>query len=307
MKTTVIFHSADYDGIFCREIGRHFLPEAEIIGWDFGNPLIPMPETGPVYILDLSPDCLLVDFKVPSPIRERIVWIDHHKSSIEKWPKDIPGYRIDGVAACRLAWQWFTMVDGNTRHGDVGNSVRAAGVLPMIQDYKQRSVNEPLAVRLAGEYDVWDHRGDGDVEFQFGLDSVALTPVGWDMLLNGDDAYTESIVQRGEAARACYAKRDADVMRTRSFLVTFEGLKFLALNTPRCNSNTFAAMDNPEIGHDALMGFYFNGKKWTVSLYHARHKKHLDLSKIAVKYGGGGHKGACGFVADRLPFLNLGL
>lgn len=37
MKTTVIYHSADYDGIFCREIARRFLPDAELIGWDFAD------------------------------------------------------------------------------------------------------------------------------------------------------------------------------------------------------------------------------------------------------------------------------
>ena len=37
MKTTVIHHSADFDGIFCREIARKFLPDAELIGWDFGD------------------------------------------------------------------------------------------------------------------------------------------------------------------------------------------------------------------------------------------------------------------------------
>ena len=32
MKNTVIYHSADFDGIFCREIARKFLPDAD------GNP-----------------------------------------------------------------------------------------------------------------------------------------------------------------------------------------------------------------------------------------------------------------------------
>ena len=103
---------------------------------------------------------------------------------------------------------------------------------------------------------------------------------------------------------ACYAKRDADILRSRSFHACFEGLHLLCLNTARCNSNTFAALDNPETGHDALCGFYFNGKKWTVSLYHAKHRTDLDLSKIAVKYGGGGHRGACGFTTETFPFPN---
>ena len=43
MKTTVIYHSADFDGIFCREIARYFLPKSELIGWDFGDEPVRLP------------------------------------------------------------------------------------------------------------------------------------------------------------------------------------------------------------------------------------------------------------------------
>ena len=57
----------------------------------------------------------------------------------------------------------------------------------------------------------------------------------------------------------------------------------------------FAAKDIPETGHDALLKFNWTGLYWDVSLYHAKHRTDLDLSLIAAKYGGGGHRGACGF------------
>ena len=118
MKTTVIYHSADFDGIFCREIAKKLLGEKDVeyIGWNHGDLFVRMPDEGVVYILDLSPDCLDASL-VQTTIWSRIVWIDHHKSSIERFSKgefsnsNIPGYRIDGVAACRLVWQWFTRKD----------------------------------------------------------------------------------------------------------------------------------------------------------------------------------------------------
>jgi uncharacterized protein len=82
----------------------------------------------------------------------------------------------------------------------------------------------------------------------------------------------------------------------------WEGLNFLCINTARFNSLIFASRDVPDTGHDALMGFSFNGTSWLVSLYHARHRTDIDLSSIAIRNGGGGHKGACGFVCDKLPF-----
>ena len=39
---------------------------------------------------------------------------------------------------------------------------------------------------------------------------------------------------------------------------------------------------------------------WRVSLYTIF--DHIDVSEIAKKYGGGGHKNAAGFVCDNLPF-----
>jgi len=306
-KTIVIHHRADYDGIFCREIAHKFLgDQALYIGWDFGDPApdIPFQPGDPptIYILDLPCDRIFgFDFaKCPpgesaSGMFQNVVWIDHHKSSIESHPANIPGYRIDGVAACRLAWQWFTLMAATPNPEEFG--------LPSKEQFLERKVSEPLAVRLAGEYDVWDHRGDGDLEFQFGLDSELN--LDWNWILNLEhDQYIRALCEHGRAARNCYTKRDADIMRSRSFIVEFEGLKFLTITTARCNSNTFAAKDVPETGHDALMAFYYNGRTWIVSLYHAVHRKDIDLSKIAVKYGGGGHRGACGFQCNKLPFIS---
>ena len=333
-KITVIHHSADFDGLFCREIAHKFLPAAELIGWNFGDaPLdLSLLHSRRLVILDLPVDRVFgLQFKdgwickgdeQVQPIdrwdSSTVTWIDHHKSSIESHPKDIPGYRLDGVAACRLAWQWFVNGWGRTPEF----SQDPCQHLPEKEHYINREICEPPAVRLAGEYDVWDKR-DLDAEvFQFGLRSRELTKADWASLLSYDSHASieeiESLVgaghrdllradgtnrnpivigllKNGELLQRYQQQTDADVVQHRSFLVNWEGLKFLALTTARCNSLTFAAKDMPETGHDALMGFYFNGKAWTVSLYHAKHRTDLDLSQIAVKYGGGGHRGACGF------------
>jgi len=309
MNTTVIHHSADYDGIFCREVARKFLPDAKLIGWDFADAPLEIPQ-GKVFVLDLPVDRVF-GFKYESGDKDKnppqhpagLVWIDHHKSSIDTHPTAIPGYRIDGVAACRLAWQWFSGFV-NTFGNDT----------PQKEDYIERRVAEPLAVRLAGEYDIWDKRDPRADVFQFGLRSRELTPEDWARLLvvipegtsklgqtliNGT---VDELLQNGEMLQTYQQRNDASMIH-RSFVIEWEGLKFLALTTARCNSLTFASKDVPETGHDALMGFYFDGKGWTVSLYHAKHRTDLDLSQIAVKHGGGGHRGACGFRTTKPPFL----
>jgi oligoribonuclease NrnB/cAMP/cGMP phosphodiesterase (DHH superfamily) len=305
MKTTVIHHSADFDGEFCREIARKFLPEAELIGWDYGDAKLAFPKEGLVYVLDLNPECFseLPDI---NEVGRRLVWIDHHKSAIEQWPSVFDGYRIDGVAACRLAWQWFATAERNL--GDAGQVLGleyASAVLPTKEQYYAREVKEPWAVRLAGEYDVWDKRDAHAETFQFGLRSETLSAALWNRLLGeygkaAADSYVELLLDRGFLLQKYQRDIDASVVKGRSFTLEFEGLKFLALNTARCNSLTFAAGVQP--AHDALMGFFWNGQAWKVSMYHAPGREGHDLSKVAARYGGGGHRGACGFQVSELPF-----
>lgn len=310
-KATVVHHSADFDGLFSREVSKHFLGTdgVEYIGWDYIDAKIPFPSEGTVYVIDLAPDCFL---QMPGvdEAKERVVWIDHHKSAIEKWGTYLPGLRIDGVAACRLAYQWFFQ------------GCHMASLdrpLPYFSKnmFVERKVKEPLALTLAGEYDVWDHRGDGDLELQFGLRTQYPEP-DWKLLLSygsremlpsgnvqfvqGAPAYVDQLIAAGKVAMAYQKHIDASTVKHKSFIQQFEGLKFLAINTARVNSQTFESLDKPETGHDALLAFCWTGKLWSVSMYHAAHRKDIDLSRIAVKFKGGGHAGACGFSCAQPPF-----
>lgn len=307
MKTTVIYHRADFDGIFCREIARKFLPDAKLIGWDYGDP------TPSKELLDGTEQLYMLDIKVADLMNHpRLIWIDHHKSAMDKWDDDrtigdpivpgkrhaiptIPGYRIDGVAACRLAWQWFLVECGKPGPDFI---------TPTKQDFIERKVSEPLAVRLAGEYDIWDKR-DPDAElFQHGLRSEEMDDCDWGALLTEDDTgYVARLLNQGRALQYARTQENASVIKEIGFTIQWEGLTFLACNAARYNSHLFTAGLEPE--HDACFGFKWTGKDWSVSLYHAPGKEHHDLSLIAVKYGGGGHRGACGFKAKTLPFLTL--
>lgn len=302
-KIIVIYHRADYDGIFCREIARKFLGEtAEYIGWDYGDSdaIVP-PNIEIIYMLDISIESWMND--------PRLIWIDHHKSAMEKFHHGIPGYRIDGVSACRLAWQWFT---ANPPAGffSLGVGRFTEGVephnnncqLPGKFQFCERQVSEPEAVRLAGEYDIWDKRDPRAELFQHGLrgakrDLPALLEISQPAV-----DYVAQILEEGRAINYAKSRENAGIITSYGFDVEFEGLKFLACNHARFNSHLFTAGIRPE--HDGLLGFNFDGlkKEWRVSLYGISGKD-IDLSLIAVKYGGGGHKGACGFRMEKLPWL----
>jgi len=324
--TTVIYHNADFDGLFCCEIAKHFLGNNGVyyIGWNHGDKPLSIPD-GQIYILDLPVDSVFgfgfsimgadknstldghISISQPeSRIREfleaakRVVWIDHHKSSIETHPNDIDGYRIDGVAACRLAWQWFNIAEHNAQN-QTNEALQVP--LPLKKDFIDRIVSEPWAVRLAGEYDIWDKRDTNAELFQHGLRSEALYTNTWDALLSsdiGDEGTVARLLNQGRALQYVKTQENTSIIQHSGFTMRFEGLTFLACNHARFNSFLFIDGLKPE--HQACLGFAWRGKQWTVSLYHAPGHEDIDLSLIAAKYGGGGHRGACGFTCLDLPF-----
>lgn len=279
-----IYHRADFDGIFCREIARKFLPESDTtyIGWDYGDPVPEIAPESVVYMLDISVEGLMH--------HPNLFWIDHHKSAMEKYPESIQGYRIDGVAACRLAWQYFN------------------GRQPTKEEYLDRTVKEPFAVRLAGEYDIWDKRDERADLFQHGLRSQELTNVMWADMLDPDATIgharaVQMLLTQGKAIQFSKTNENASVISQLGFTIHFESLCFLACNHAVYNSHLFTEGLRPE--HDACFGFKFDGTNWRISLYHAPGKEHHDLSLIASAHGGGGHRGACGFILSTEAFMPI--
>lgn len=325
----IIYHDADFDGILSNKVCRHWLeklyPGAQIDshGWDYGRKLPDWPLTkndgypdasshdwcdyDTIYIVDLSVDELMAQVE----LRDKIVWIDHHKSAIEKWDQcgdlvngnKFEGYRIDGVAACRLCWQWF--VTNNVDNGP----------LPVKEAFENRRVSEPELIRLAGEYDVWDHRDPDAKALQFGLRGLRKTD--FDLLIyqqfnNDGSEFDRSracaelfhAIQSGKVIKAYTDKVSAEYANQFAYPVDFEGLTFCALNGSGRNSD---AVQPAAMVHDARLSWRLTPTGVAVSLYHALGHEHHDLSVIAKKHGGGGHRGACGFRCTLEQFMQLGL
>ena len=312
MNFAIVYHDADYDGKLSNEVCRYWLnrlyPKAAIhsYGWDYGRPVpTPLhkwwdPNAGDqfsnewslydaIYIVDLSVDSLMAR----PELRDKIVWIDHHKSAIEKWdatpsdaephPGAVQGLRNDGVAACRLCWQWFT---------------RDPVTLPWTkQDFIDRKVDEPKLIRLAGEYDIWDHRDPNGKVLQFGLralDEKGLCALIHEEFTSTGHSNLNNAILAGKAIKSYSDKMADEYSSAYAQTLKWEGLTFCALNIgQRGNSDLLRGGIKPE--HDACFAWRYTGKEVAVSLYHIEGKTHHDLSLIATKYGGGGHRGACGF------------
>jgi hypothetical protein len=319
MNIAIIYHDADFDGKLSNEVCRFHLkqrhPDAAIhsYGWDYGR-RTPIPEGlyDEIYEDPKNPrmtvsfewadyDAIyIVDLNVPelmerAELMEKIVWIDHHKSAIEKWEVtrkeffpgwNFKGIRLDGVAACRLCWFYFYNLH-----------LPESSVTKRL--FVDRVVSEPRLIRLAGEYDIWDHRDPDAKALQFGL--RALSQQDMDLLIRNQfcgvptGVRLDDVITQGHSIKCYCDAQNAHYATYFAHTVKWEGLTFCCINSSTRNSDAFLGAIKPE--HDACFLWRYTPEfnAVTVSLYHAPGNEHHDMSKIAVKYKGGGHKGACGF------------
>lgn len=293
MNTTlVLHHSADNDGLASRAVAHKALGDtADLLGWDYGQPLPDLSPYSTVYMLDIS-----LPIEVMRENAGKIILIDHHKTliaAVEPFKGDFKGYYcIDGVAACRLAHQWFLR--------EWRKSLGMIWLLPDKFQFVNRKVEEPYAIQLLGEYDIWDKRNPDTDLFQLGIQAEASP--SWDLLLK-DDALATSLVAvitaNGRTIQRYTDTINAQIVTERGFDLQWEGFYWRCLNTARCNSLTFTAALRPE--HDGCLAYHWNGKHWKFSLYGVPHKPGLDLSVVSNRYGGGGHAQASGFQMPLLP------
>jgi len=276
------YHSADLDGHCSGAIVKRKYPDCEMIGIDYGDPF----PWGRVK----DQDVIMVDFSLqPFPEKmqklnetaKSLIWIDHHKSEIDAAHKS--GFLATGgqsleldYAGCEQTWAWF---------------------------YPKLAT--PTGVYLLGRYDIWQLSENPDImPFQWGMRQYLNTSpenlMFWQMIFDDEVGFIIKTVETGKLLLKFRDSQNAKIMKATAFETRFEWRLFIASNIPLCNSQAFDTVYDPE-KHDGMISFYYKpkAKAYTVSLYTT---KDIDLSLIAKKHGGGGHKQACGFQCKVLPF-----
>ena len=327
-KALVIYHRADNDGLFSHVIAKAYLQQegyvVESHGADYADTDLPneakLAEYAIVYIVDFAYDILL-----NKELWGKIIWIDHHKTAIEKYSDEITGLRVDGVAACRLTWfRCFGL-----KHPEVQGIVNINGLKGAF--LKRAFFNEPYCVTIVGEFDIWDHR-DPNARL-FNLGTSAWSPEDLDgfyhalsTALKGDakkssttSQFTKELIADGKTVEQYQATLNKRAQRGAFKLVSSLGttlprITFWAMNAAG-NSLAFEGLDMT--GIDGLLMYRFSGKgdsdlalvmasniKVTISLYGPPNRT-VDLSEYAKFHGGGGHPGACGFNLNMNSFLAL--
>ncbi len=272
------YHSADLDGHCSGAIVKMAYPECELIGINYGDEF-------PWDTIDPSETVFMVDFSL-QPFSDMVklaskcnlVWIDHHKTAIEEAHKvgfSSAGQLLEiGTGACILVYRYL--------------------------DFFFRPLSIPTFVKLLGEYDVWNHSDLRTLPFQYGmrlLDTMPDNDALWRSLF--DLETVQRIVEDGGIVLKYMTQYNKKYAKSCAFETEIEGLKCLAINKMLANSQLFDAIWDNKI-FDAMVAFGWRNGHWAVSLY--TDKKNVDVSLVAKRFGGGGHKQAAGFQCQSLPF-----
>lgn len=229
-------------------------------------------------------DVIMVDFSYKRPVIEAmakqaasIAIIDHHKTAAEdlsglpplgmNWPA--VGRPIAKVTAC------FDMARSGA--GLTWDCMIGSKRLTFIDYIEDR--------------DLWRKSLPGSHEFTIALRSYPQDFDVWDKLIARGPA---ALIDEGKSIQRYYRARVEDVKRT-AYRAVLGGVLCRIANAPYFLASEVAG----ELCEEAKFGAcYFEAEygRWQYSL---RSRDDFDVSEIAKRFGGGGHKNAAGFTVDR--------
>lgn len=297
-KPVVIFHAADFDGLFCAVVATQHLDNPELYPYDYGRHIdLSYFDDRKVYIVDVS-----LSANQMRELYERsdeLHYIDHHKHAVKEIKEAVPDMEgswdlEDNYSASYLLWRYLAKEDANV----------------------------PWLLHHVDRWDVWDH-SDKDtlyvqaflkaeyqhllnrtpetisVEFRAEIrDLVAvLRSVTWKGPLH------KEIRDRGEVAYDQDMREKNLLFKTLCHPITIDGRVGLAANMPYRNLlYTQQAVEKAEIDVEFCLFYWRQADgRWKLS-FRGLQENDLDVSTLAALYGGRGHSKAAGAVVNDFPF-----
>lgn len=293
--SSIILHHDDLDGYMAAAIALWRYPDAQVQALSYDNvEAFPTAEKLAQYDQVVVVDCTLPPEEMLALSRRQgVVWIDHHlsalRSAVANGYDNMPGLRLgmdeSPRCAAELSWQFF-----------VGEAT-------------------PRLLRLVGDYDTYRNFHEPEfaaqaMPFFYGAQLIMdrLRPAAKDhpeYLLKKrelffDEKWLEGLIADGlkiQAYNRCYY---GELLRESAFVRKIRGLRLLCFNCAGHGSSNMHAAFNPEL-HDGMLLYSYNGSHWNYGLYtDTRLCPEVDMSAIAVEFGGGGHRGAAGFRTEKL-------
>jgi oligoribonuclease NrnB/cAMP/cGMP phosphodiesterase (DHH superfamily) len=231
---------------------------------------------------------LLVDFSYKRPVlmemaakAKSIVILDHHHTAAQDlfgFPEPVPF----------IEWSSRGMCGGQTGVSalfDMGRS--GAG---MAWDFFANGAARDPFINYIEDRDLWRKLLPGGDEFTIALRSYPQDFAVWDGLV---DAGPDALIAEGKAIQRYYRARVEELKRS-AYSATLADVPIWIANVPYFAASEVAGELAEHTGAAACY-FEVGQGRWGYSL---RSRGVIDVSAIALKFGGGGHKAAAGFTVD---------
>jgi len=271
MNTHVLYHADCPDGFGAALVAwQKFGDEATYIPVRYNEPPPDIPPGTDVFIVDFSyPGDVLFEM-VSGDEQKTITVLDHHKTAEEEL-RDIHHPHICAVfdkneSGATLAWKFW--------YGHLGNDA------PM-----------PPFFKYLRDRDLWLWEMPYSKEFSAGLSSYPKEFELWNSMVSRN----LGLINDGVAILR-YQDRMVDALCRNAEFGEIWLHRTMEVNTPLLGSEVGnkLCMDNPDIDFAAVYSRQEDGR-WR---YELRSVGEFDVSEIAKKYGGGGHRNAAGFIVD---------
>lgn len=234
-----------------------------------------------IWLVDFTSDKMDEFVKACGP---KLVWIDHHKTALEKfqdmWDSSIiPGIRSLEKAACVLTWE-FT---------------HPGFILP------------PAAVTYIGDKDLWRFEYIETRAFTAGFSLMVKTPDDdvWDVLLGSE--YEDTVNKMISIGELLLEAQSYKIQKAfdRGVDCIFHNWKARLVNTTG-NISELGEFIYRKPEYDIAIMWQAVEDMVVFSLRSdSGNSDSPDCAEIAQQYGGGGHKNAAGFQKKNMDFPSL--
>jgi len=259
----VLYHGNCYDGFGAAFAAwKKFGDGAKYIPVSYGQPIPDLSKATEVFIVDFS-----YSAEILAEIAEslKLTVLDHHKTAQEalsefSHPNAVVVFNMSKSGAL-LSWEHF-----------------------------HEGTEAPLLIQHISDRDLWLFKMDGSSKVHKALVSYPMEFKLWDSF------DVEKLKIEGEACERLYSNIVSTTCE-KYWFTEIGGFSVPVVNTAMAWSEVGAELveKNPDAPFVASFTIMKNSVMWSL-----RSKGDFDVSEIAKKYGGGGHKNAAGFKSVKL-------
>jgi len=279
------FYHNDLDGKCSGAIVNLYMKNQEDDMTGFTYIEIDYKDKFPIKTISPKEEIWIVDYSLEPEIMEElleitpnIVWIDHHATAKDYsyiLLKGLRDFNDKSYAACELTWKYCFSKD-----------------------------EIPLSVLLIGDYDKWALKlQPACFEFYEGLKLENTDPKSliWEGLLSDNigECLVRDVINSGKITIKYRDNYCSQLRQSFGYETEIDGHRAYATNMYMFGSKGFGNMMDK---YDLCIAYIHDkcsyGDRFTVSCYSTK----IDVSVICKNHGGGGHKGAAGFITSHLPF-----